>query len=48
MQSGRLFKSRHNIIEERSLGVKDPGESNVERPCRGTGGRGGAGGVIHQ
>ena len=37
MQSGRLFKSRHNIIEERRLEVKDPDESNVDRPCRGTG-----------
>ena len=28
----RLFKSRHNMIEERSLGVKAPGEFKVECP----------------
>ena len=32
----RLFKSRHSKIEERSLGVKAPIESKIERPCRGT------------
>ena len=37
----RLFKSRHNMSEERNLGVKATGESKVEGPCRGTGGRGG-------
>ena len=31
-----LFKPRHNMIEERSLGVKAPSESKVERLCRGT------------
>ena len=31
-----LFKSRPNMIEERSLGVKAPGGSKVEHPCRGT------------
>ena len=36
----RLFMSQHNMTEERSLGVKIPGESKVERPCRGTGGGG--------
>ena len=29
----RLFKSRHNMIEKRSLEVKARGESKVERPC---------------
>ena len=29
------------MSEERNLGVKAPGESKVEGPCRGTGGRGG-------
>ena len=29
----RLFKTRHNMIEERSLGIKVSGESKVERPC---------------
>lgn len=33
-----LFKSRHNTIEERNLGVKVPSESKVERLYRGTGG----------
>ena len=33
-------KSMHNMIEERSLGVKTPVESKIKRPCRGTGGRG--------
>lgn len=28
------------MADERSLGVKIPGESKVDRPCRGTGGRG--------
>ena len=28
----RLFKARHNMIEGRSLVVKVPGESKVERP----------------
>ena len=37
----RLFKSRHNMIEGKILGVKAPGESKVELPCRGNGGRGG-------
>ena len=38
----RLFMSRHNMADERSLGVKIPGESKVDRPCRGTGEGGGA------
>ena len=33
--------SRHNMADERSLGVKIPGESKVDRPCRGTGEGGG-------
>ena len=37
----RLFKSTHNMIEQRSLGVKAPGESKAERLCRGNWGRGG-------
>ena len=28
------------MIEERSMGVQDPGESNIERLCRGIGGEG--------
>ena len=32
------------MIKERRLGgYKAPGESKVERPCRGTGGKGGGG-----
>ena len=33
----RLFKSRHNMIEGKILGVKALGESKVELPCRGNG-----------
>ena len=36
----RLFKSRHNMIEERSLGVKAPVESKLERPFKGSAGKG--------
>ena len=36
----RLIKARHNLIEGRSLVVKVPGESKVERPWSGADGRG--------
>ena len=34
----RLFQFGHNVTEERSPGVKAPGEPLVERPCREGGG----------
>ena len=42
----RLFKSRHNMIEGKILGVKALGESKVECPCRGNGGKRGKDGEI--
>lgn len=36
----RLFKTKHNMVEERSLRIKAPNESKVERSFRGTRGRG--------
>ena len=35
------------MVEEMSLGVKAPGESKVEHPCREKGGEGRGGGMRH-
>ena len=50
----RLFKSRHNTMyymymydRGMSLGVKAPGESKAEHPCREKGGGGRGGGMRH-